>query len=358
MKKAQSAITFIIMAAAVLLAMAASASAVIPTGPACSISPSINAPLLPDSDCDGVIDQLDNCPFITNPLQQDIDGNGLGNACDLYIESMGTSPSDFVFNGRAFTVTATFHNNREYNIRNARVRVLVPDLGIESVQYLNNLDVCSSQSVEFALRAPICAPAQDYPVFVEATFMNVFGVEEKIGGVTGIRVVPDDYCQMVMQGGSELGNTYVNVLEIQDVYKGSEAVFPIKISNREFSGKDYEISVTGLSGWGAYRLVPNSLVIVPAGSDRIADLYIAARPDVPPGERAFVVTIKSGEEYQRFLLIANVKEAPVEDRSAFFIFGFKMLLLTLLVLFLIALVAVGIAKYLARLKADASEAQY
>ena len=36
----------------------------------------------PDSDNDGIIDSADNCPNTYNPNQTDLDGDGIGNACD------------------------------------------------------------------------------------------------------------------------------------------------------------------------------------------------------------------------------------------------------------------------------------
>jgi len=36
----------------------------------------------PDSDGDGILDSLDNCPFRSNPEQEDSDGNGVGDVCE------------------------------------------------------------------------------------------------------------------------------------------------------------------------------------------------------------------------------------------------------------------------------------
>lgn len=45
-----------------------------------------------DSDGDGVVDSVDNCPFVSNPGQVDTDGDGLGDACDSTPGGGGTTP--------------------------------------------------------------------------------------------------------------------------------------------------------------------------------------------------------------------------------------------------------------------------
>ena len=312
----------------------------------CMISTGIANNLLPDTDCDRIIDMEDNCPFITNPTQRDSDGNGLGDVCDVYIESIKTQPSDFVYSGRAFNIMLTFQNNRHYNIRNLKVRVLAPELNLESVQYIDNLKVCDIENAEATLRTPQCVPGGAYKVVVEASFTNAFGDTEIIRAVSFIRVVSDQYCQMFLENNQTIGNTIIDVMQIQDVYQGSEAVFPIRITNLESSGKDYIFSVTGLDDWGSSRLEPGSLIIVPSGTEDIMNLYIRANHDAAPGEKNFVVSVQSGREVQRFLLIANVKESGTVDKTFLWMFSLRVILIGLLIAMILVALFIGIKKFI------------
>jgi hypothetical protein len=49
---------------------------------------------LVDSDGDGVLDLLDNCPDVANPTQLDSDGDGLGNPCDDCIHVANADQAD------------------------------------------------------------------------------------------------------------------------------------------------------------------------------------------------------------------------------------------------------------------------
>ena len=46
-----------------------------------------------DTDVDGVPDDTDNCPSVSNPGQEDLDGDAVGDACDLVLRAVGTCPS-------------------------------------------------------------------------------------------------------------------------------------------------------------------------------------------------------------------------------------------------------------------------
>lgn len=52
-----------------------------------------------DTDGDGIIDVLDNCPSIANPLQEDDDSDGRGNVCDNCVEISNPGQEDLDNNG-------------------------------------------------------------------------------------------------------------------------------------------------------------------------------------------------------------------------------------------------------------------
>lgn len=47
-----------------------------------------------DTDGDGVIDELDNCPLVSNPDQEDVDGDGVGDVCEEDMDGDGVVDDD------------------------------------------------------------------------------------------------------------------------------------------------------------------------------------------------------------------------------------------------------------------------
>jgi hypothetical protein len=100
----------------------------------------------PDRDGDGIPDFQDNCPDVWNPDQQDIDGDGIGTACDdEEIPPPPPPPKPPQFTWKLIGVFGTSQNPiaafaREGEILNARTgeviegKFILRRIGIESVE--------------------------------------------------------------------------------------------------------------------------------------------------------------------------------------------------------------------------------
>ena len=57
-------------------------------------------PPIVDTDKDGVVDDIDNCPTVSNASQIDTDNDGAGNACDADDDNDGMTDVDELAAGR------------------------------------------------------------------------------------------------------------------------------------------------------------------------------------------------------------------------------------------------------------------
>jgi ferredoxin len=68
--------------AALLLLVAIAGAAFAAQPAAAPTRPVIGSDEPADADSDGVLDAMDNCPFVSNPFQHDMDADGAGDLCD------------------------------------------------------------------------------------------------------------------------------------------------------------------------------------------------------------------------------------------------------------------------------------
>ena len=270
----------------------------------CYISVAENQ-VVQDLDCDKVPDPLDNCIGVPNPDQADQNNNNIGDACDLVLEKVELDPP-VVLEGRAFTATATLTNYRPYDIRNLKLTLQVPELGLEQTEYVDIIKAGQQVHYEFFLRTPDCAKAKDYDLVLFVEWPKAPGVKESFytSGKMGLK--GSGNCPA--EGPTEQGTSVINILDIQDVDPTLGGAYPFTIVNNEAESQAYVLSVDGTDDWGSYEIAPRSLIVVPAGESRTGVLTIFANQGAT-GEHGFSLTLRSKNDAKQVMLAARIKQA-------------------------------------------------
>ena len=129
---------------------------------------------------------------------------------------------------------------------------------------------------------------------------------------------------------------------------GSEAIYPVAITNAGSESKTYTIQLT-TGDWAESRLSSNVLV-VNAGETKVAYAYVKGKADASAGDKLLSVSVASGgETLKEVTLRANVVKAA-QAASPSLRQGLQVGLVVLVVL----LVIVGLIVGFSRLKGEES----
>ena len=256
----------------------------------------IDGRLYDDTDCDGVPDHKDNCPYVYNPDQTDSSGDGVGDACDALVSC--TMQTRQVQAGQAAAINVLVENNLENRLSAARITASIPELGVSRGYTINEVAAGTADQVTLRANVPVCAQPGSYRVECS---LDARGV--RASSSTSLQVRESDACR---EGpGSE-----ADVYEVQDVIAGHQygSSFPITIRNNANVQKSYLLRAEGVAPWGDYVFESGSVAVIPAGGQEHANLRVFAPSTLAPGEYPFRVSIRSDGVTEEVVLVANVIE--------------------------------------------------
>lgn len=260
--------------------------------------------LLDDRDCDKVPDIADNCLGIPNTDQGDQNQNSIGDACDLIVDAIKIDPP-VVLEGRAFIVTATLTNYRSYDLRNIKLTLQVPELGLEQETYLDTFEAGKQGKYDFYLRLPDCVKQKEYDVVLFVEWPKSPGTKESFYIPTKMGVSASGLCKDAVGTADD---SVINILDIQDVDPVKGGIYPFTIVNNEQESQAYVLTVDGLDDWGTYEIQPRSLIVVPAGESREGQLVVYAKKG-STGKQGFLLTLRSKHDAQQVQLTAHAEES-------------------------------------------------
>ncbi len=253
----------------------------------------------------------------------------------VIIKDYSFSPSNVVAAGRAFTTTVRVQNIGDDTLDDVKVTVEIPELNVKDSEYLDELSADEKETLdEFLLRIPDCAAPGVYEVEITAEFDEY----ESSSETASLTIVDGDTCGVTASG---TGRTVVSVPENQDVAQGTDAVYPLMITNQGSTAKTYAVTLSGLGAWGSARMEPSSVTVVEAGETSTIYLYVSANDDANSGTNGFKATISSDGESKDVALTANV----VADNSGMgSLQGLEIALVVLVIILIIIGLIIGFSK--------------
>lgn len=264
---------------------------------------------LPDADCDGVHDAIDNCPLNPNAEQLDSNRNGAGDSCDLTIEETVLEPETPVA-GENARLTLLVLNNRELPIRDLTLHVKDLEISLNTLTDIGMLPTGEAERVQFLISVPKCQRVGTSTITVTAEYY--FGdrfYSEKSS--VPLKVAKGGECGPV----TLMDKTLVDTFSSQDLQPGERLIIPVRITNLNDREVTYKISAYGLGDWGTYRVDPKSEFVLAAGHD--ATMYVAVETEeyAPLGKTQLFLRIQAGAAQEDVPVTLNVYKTMAVAKS-------------------------------------------
>jgi uncharacterized membrane protein len=247
---------------------------------------------------------------ITYNYQISIDGSSESNAVE--IRDFFVSPSNTIEAGRALSFKVKVKNFGTYDLDDVNVKVSIPDLGIQTFESIDTLEMDEVQSFEaLLLRISADTKPGDYEVVATVQFDKYEKVETtQIITVITPKGTPctGDVCDS-SNVASDLSKTVVTMPASVDVVIGSQgSVYPILVTNKGTTSKTYVLSISGVSDWGTAVFEPSSVFVLKSGQSQTVYLKLATTKNAVAGDKVMKVTINAGDDIKDTTVIASLKE--------------------------------------------------
>jgi len=208
----------------------------------------------------------------------------------ISIRDVVFSPNDKVVAGRALTAVVRLKNFGQVDEDDVKVVVRIPELGIQEVDYINEIEKDETvSSEELLLRIPRGTQSGEYIVDVEVFFDDL---DESTSASFTIMVDGET------STGSVTGKTTIAVgLQSQTAARGENGViFPLTLTNGASVAKTYTLVVSGADSWATTKISPSNVVVLNAGESKQAFVFVAANANAAVGEHVFSVDVQAGNE--------------------------------------------------------------
>lgn len=235
--------------------------------------------------------------------------------------------------GRPLFTTVRVENIGDKDEDDVEVRVSIPDLGVEAISYIDDLERDDSTSNdELYMRIPKNAEEGLYDIVVEVTYNNGHSFVSTTKQLFIQGVVSDDQI-----AGD--GNIVVSVDSTsKSVEQGKAVVYRIELANLGTKAGVISASVVGSGNWASSRVDPSQITVQPDSVEELF-VYLSVNDNAQVGMNAFAVElISGGKKVGELSLTADVVRGSGgawDDVRKALVIGFVVLAIILILLGLI-----------------------
>lgn len=258
---------------------------------------------------------------------------------ELAIEDVVFSPHGSVQDGRALITSVRLRNYGMVDQEGVKIEAKIPELGISSADYINEIEEGESvSSEELYMRIPKCTEEGNYDVEIMAEYHRGDKVAETTESIDVVKGVD---CANESDEPKEEKKTILTVgPEEQDVEIGESVTYPVTVTNSGSSEKTYVLEASSFQDWADVEVTPQSVVTVGSGESETVHVTVSPLEDAEEGKHDFNLNVESdGETLEDLKFTADVKKAeePVDDRI-----DVKNVLLVGLLVLVVLLVILGL----------------
>ena len=256
-----------------------------------------------------------------------------------------------VIAGRALRTRVRLENIGRTNERDVHIVMTVPELGLRATadvsDRINTDDFMTSEDI--LLRIPACTKAGVYDAVIEVFYDRGF---TKTTQVESFRVIADD-CPLEESTTTTQRTVITAPAQGQQIVAGAGALsVPVVIKNEGTQDRTYQVSVSGIAGWGTVEITEPA-PIVKAGTSKVVQMYISALSSTPAGSQVYTITISDGTESREIpvSVVISQPESTMWDTL-------RTVLLVGIVILLILVIILGLIVGFSKVKSDSDKEYY
>ena len=256
------------------------------------------------------------------------------------------NPSNYVQAGQPVFVTVRAENLGDNIEDSVKVTVSVPQLGIQTQEYIDQLETSQSQrnsdrndgftSNDLVLMVPQDAKEGTYDVIVRLDYNRFHSFEEQKYTLY-VRS-----SQAVVQPASTLVNVDTLAQKVED---GKGAVYKLSVANLNKVAQSYTVEVSGTDSWANVVVTPMTLTVQPDTTSEV-NVYVAPNEGFT-GLKTFSVKVMSGSNVvtEKNLSLEVTPKAVASDTT-------KRVLTIVFVILLLVLVLLAVILLIKKLTED------